>query len=325
MAEEVDIDQVYWTRKDTTMATSVSQHQPCRLLTKLPSELRIRIYEDVLRFDNPIKLRQHVPGSESTTILRCNRQIYHEALAVLYDINIVSVSRNDFCAKTTSALQTPILAQHVKHLRFTRFSESIACNFLLDRCSVCQSDAEGLMELLEHGMPMLKSVTIDYSTQINAFLQFKDLVSQGGANTIVECIDIGIYRIRGGRLDDIDFTFRHRPLASCWPAIVAMAHTSISQQEEEEESLTRLRAVDPDVPDKLWLLFCADEFAQLGQLCNDNTVEAWITEPWLSGSHDEQRSNTLHELTLAVQYFMKTHTAVQCRRYLISLRAQMVG
>ncbi|KAK5724234.1 hypothetical protein LTR17_013520 [Elasticomyces elasticus] len=312
------------------MATSVSQHQPCPLLTKLPSELRIRIYEDVLRFDNPIKLRQHVPGSESTTILRCNRQIYHEALAVLYDINIVSVSRNvatasDFCAKTTSALQTPILAQHVKHLRFTRFSESIACNFLLDRCSVCQSDAKGLMELLEHGMPMLKSVTIDYSTQINAFLQFRDLVSRGGTNTIVECINIGLYRICGGSFDNIDFTFRHGPLASCWPAIVAMADTSISQQEDEEERLVRLRAADPDVPDKLWLLFCANKHGQLGQLCNDNTVEAWSTEPWLSRSHDEQRSNTLHELTLAVQYFMKTHTAVQCRRYLTSQLAEILG
>ncbi|KAK4955099.1 hypothetical protein LTR10_007293 [Elasticomyces elasticus] len=306
------------------MATPMSQHQPCPLLTKLPSELRIRIYEDVLRFDNPIKLRQHVPGSESTTILRCNRQIYHEALAVLYDVNIVSVSRNDFCAKTTSALQTPILAQHVKHLRFTRFSESIACNFLLDRCSVCQSDAKGLVELLEHGMPMLKSVTIDYSTQINAFLQFKDLVSQGGTNTTVDCINIGVYRVRADRLDDLDFTFRHRPLASCWPAIVRLSSMDISQQEKDER-LVPLRAADPDVPDKLWLLFCADKYGQLGQLCNDNTVEAWRTEPWLSGSHDEQRSNTLHELTLAVQHFMKTHTAVQCRRYLTSQIAEVFG
>ncbi|TKA83671.1 hypothetical protein B0A55_00299 [Friedmanniomyces simplex] len=296
----------------------MSDDCPSRLLTKLPSELRIKIYEYVLAFDNPIKPRQFVAGSSNTNILRTNKQVYHEAQAVLYEMNTISVSRNDFCSKTDRVLQTPIKSQHVRHLRFTSFGESIACNFLLDRCSVCEDHARGLLEALSI-MPLLKNVNIDYSTQIANFLRFKDRAAGCPTGPTITCVGVGLYNVRGGRFDQADFTFSHRPLASIWPTLSVLSN-SMPSEREEEDALSRLRTVDPDVPDKLWLLFWARQYGRSAEWSGERVAEAWVDELELASMSIEQRSTALHELTVALQVFLKAQTASQCRRYLRSLR-----
>lgn len=52
--------------------------QSCPFFEKLPAEVRLRIYEHLLTFDAPIKLRQVVPGSRDLGVLRVCQQIYQE-------------------------------------------------------------------------------------------------------------------------------------------------------------------------------------------------------------------------------------------------------
>ncbi|EMC95876.1 hypothetical protein BAUCODRAFT_507344 [Baudoinia panamericana UAMH 10762] len=148
----------------------------CYFLTRLPAELRIRIYELLLTFNGaPIKLRQHVSGSPDTAIIRTNRQISNEAMAVLYDLNVIVVTRNDFCLLTISALKTPVFAQHIRHLLITSFGESITCTFLSDqgKCNVCKDSAVGLLAALS-SMPYLKKAYIDYSGSAQRFKRFRE-------------------------------------------------------------------------------------------------------------------------------------------------------
>lgn len=59
----------------------------------LPAEIRIIIYEKVLRFKHPIKKRPIKKTGEavikkSFSLLLVNKQIHHEALPVLYDVSV---------------------------------------------------------------------------------------------------------------------------------------------------------------------------------------------------------------------------------------------
>lgn len=143
-------------------------------LDKLPTEIRIQIYEHLLRFDEPIKLRQIIPGSKNLRILRTNRQIHDEALPVLYDINRVVVTRNDFCRNTDPGLKTPLKLEHARHLLVTSFSQSIACTLIGPprQCDVCQPDALGLIWQFTR-MPRLQTVVVDYHNHLREMSGFK--------------------------------------------------------------------------------------------------------------------------------------------------------
>ncbi|KAK0946954.1 hypothetical protein LTR29_001536 [Friedmanniomyces endolithicus] len=301
----------------------MSDPVPCSPLFKLSPELRLQIYTHLLTFPTPIHLRQHIPGTPHTALLRTNRQIQSEARAVLYDSNTISLSRNDFCLYTDPMLQTPVQTQHVRHLRFTSFGESLACNFLLERCAVCRDDARGLLGVLA-GMPVLRSVTIDYSTQIANFMRFRQLAAdEGGRSTTggltVTCGRVGMYRVRGAGMDQVDLTFAHRPLASMWPDLATLSRSSLSDS-EEETALARLRAQDPDVPDELWLMWWAAQHGHLAAVLGEQAAGAWVEESELVGMDGEERDAVLHGFTVMLQTFLKAHTAVQCRRFLHALR-----
>jgi len=222
---------------------------------RLPSELRIRIYELILDFSQPIKLRQTVAGSENTTLLRVNKRMYNETLPVLFDINTVTVTRNDFCKKTDASLKCPVPSQHVRHLLIASFGESIACSFLLDRCDVCGALAGGLFDALS-AMPQLKSVTVDYRTHIANFRLFRETLgcpnnaSHFDPALKLDCIAVGTYRLRGETFDNIIFTFQNIPLAKIWCALSSLSEVS-ARESEEEETLAQLRKLDADMPDKV--------------------------------------------------------------------------
>ena len=312
---------------------------------QIPSELRIRIYELILGFSQPIKLRQTVAGSENTTLLRVNKRMYNEALPVLFDINTVAVTRNDFCKKTDVSLKCPVPSQHVRHLLMTSFGESIACSFLLDRCNVCGVPARGVFDALR-AMPQLKSVTVDYRTHIANFRLFKEAlacssrVSHCDSTLKLDCIAVGIYRLRGEAFDNISFTFQNIPLARVWSSLSTVSDRFASES-EEEETLARLRKLDADVPDKVQLgsitptktLISSDARSvapsavlrsKIRPACqySHRVAEAWVDGDSLSLSTEGTRTAKTNDLTEAVQAFLACQTAPQCRLLLKALKDQ---
>ena len=184
----------------------------CKLLTGLPVELRLRIYEYLLRFDKPVKLRQIIPGSKDLSILRTNQQIYHEALPVLYDLNTIIVTRNDFCKSTDASLKTPLKLDQARHLLIVSFSQSIVCtlNGPGEQCDVCQPSAMGLIGTLI-SMPRLRTVLVDYHTHLSEIRLFKEKITQH-SDLELELIQTipgsQASRLSGPGLENLDVIFR---------------------------------------------------------------------------------------------------------------------
>ncbi|TKA23166.1 hypothetical protein B0A50_07196 [Salinomyces thailandicus] len=288
--------------------------EACHLF-RLPPELRIKIYELVLTFASPIKLRQTVSGSANTNILRTSKQLFRETLPVLYDTNTIAVTLNDFCERTDSSLQSPVPTQHVRHLLMTSFGESIACNFLLDRCPVCEITGEGLLEKFR-AMPRLKDVVVDYSSHVGRFTRFKQCWfasprGAGAAGGKLMCTGVGIYEFDLGDAgsQDVRIAFQNAPLSKIWPQLME------SLEDEEAETLARLRKVDADWPDKLWLLVCTRRYGLLEQYCAD-VARQWSELDGIEadGGGREALSVALDGLTHVVQAFPRT--APQSRRLL---------
>ena len=287
----------------------MNDNQSCGLLNKLAVELRIKIFEEVLKFDRPIKLRQYVAGSANTAILRTNKQVHWEARSVLHDINTVSVTRNDFCIITDASIKTPVDGQHVRHLRFTSFGGSIACNSLQERCPVCEDSAAGLLQALKD-MPLLRSVVIDYKTQVSNFKRFWDYAHENSTSFAIECVGVGVYRLRGDGFDEVDFKLHHRPLATSWPAIDALSRSCPSIQQEEAE-LSRLRSIDAKLPGMLCALFSARLSGHL-QFMNPELDDLWTEADEEQIVADRSRSSAMHRFTVAsVSY---THLTLPTKR-----------
>jgi len=288
-------------------------------LLSLPSELRIKVYEYILTFSGPIKLRQIVRGSEKTNLLRVNRQIYQEALPVLFDVNTVSATRNDFCTRTDDSLKTPVRSDHIRHLLITNFGESIACNFLLDRCDVCEHPAEGFLDALRT-MPQLKTVVIEYSTQLTKFRHFREAMASRSKDAELYCTAVGKSRLRCSSLEHVDITFEHLALTRTWPALTALS-SSMPSESDEEDALTALRKIHADLPDKLWLLICARQYGRGMLQAFAPDVRATWTEPADVESMDlASRSGRLLAFNQALHTWLSGQTAAQCREYLISAR-----
>jgi len=286
-------------------------------LLRLPSELRIRIYEYILTFSGPIKLRQVVSGSENTTLLRVNRQIHDEALSVLFDVNTVAITRNDLCKKTDQSLKSPVRGEHVRHLLVSNFGESIACNFLLDRCEVCEHHGKGFLDAFRE-MPQLKTVIVDYRYQLAKFRRFGEALASVDSNIQLSCTAVGRYHLCCAGLEHVEFTFQHLALARIWPALIALLH-SVPSESEEERVLDALRETDSDLPDKLWLLICAKQCDLLA------TFSAEIADTWVEPAgglhvHAATKPEEFHAFNQALQAFINRETASQCRRYLKSVR-----
>ena len=187
-------------------------------LEKLPTELRLRIYSHLLAFDHPIKLRQIVPGTKNLAILSTDRQIHNEALSVLYDLNTIIVTRNDFCKYTDAALQTPVKLDHARHLLMKSFSQSIMCTLkgLEDRCDVCHPSAAGLIRTLA-SMPRLRTVIVDYQKHVTEFEQFTGRIEAQGNLKLEEGpldVELGCHtcRLVGPDVNGVDILFKY-----VWP------------------------------------------------------------------------------------------------------------
>ncbi len=169
-----------------------------------------KIYEHLLQYDEPIKLRQHIKGSRDLAILRSCSSIYHEAIQALYDLNSIMVTRNDFCRCTDAHLKTPLKLQYARHILVSSFSQSIACtlNSPEERCDVCQPSAIGLVEAFQE-MPRLRTVLIDYHKHLAEMRLFRMWLGQ---DMSLEAFSTGTgsfaYRLEGPGLENLDIQFR---------------------------------------------------------------------------------------------------------------------
>ena len=184
----------------------------CYFLDRLPIELRLRIYEHLLTFDEPIKLRQVIKGSRNLSVLRLNRQIHQETLGTLYDLNTIVVTRNDFCTYTDSNIKTPLKFDYARHLFVTSFSQSIACTPTGPdyRCEVCQPDAMGLVKSFTK-MPRLQTVLVDYHRHLSEMRVFRDRLVKDGIFELVP-ISTGFgsyaYKLEGPGIEGLDIQFK---------------------------------------------------------------------------------------------------------------------
>jgi len=71
------------------------------LTQRLPAEIRLQIYRELLQFHGPMYLCRPDRWRKSLNdlaIVRVSHQTHREALPILYDQNIMSLQRSDFCA-----------------------------------------------------------------------------------------------------------------------------------------------------------------------------------------------------------------------------------
>ncbi|KAK5168633.1 uncharacterized protein LTR77_005942 [Saxophila tyrrhenica] len=153
----------------------------CTFTDRLPVELRLRIYEYLLPDNEHLKLRQYIPGSHNLAILRTSRQIYEEAIPLLYDLNSIVVTRNDFCAHTDANLKTPLKLEYARFLYFFNFSQSIACTLAGSegRCDVCQPSAAGLLDAFT-AIPRLRAVWLDFGQSRSEYYLFQRWLDENG-------------------------------------------------------------------------------------------------------------------------------------------------
>ena len=248
----------------------------CVFLTRLPVELRLRIYAYVLSFSRPMKLRQVVEGTKKASILRANRQIYHEALPVFYDCNTIVASRNDFCHRTDAMLQTPLNRNHVRHLKITSFSRSIICasrkesSFDARYCSVCQPSATGFIETLLD-LPRLRSAVVDYRNCLGEFSAFQRYNRNGGLDSTsgrgnglrfqLLCTGVAEYRLV------FPSTYSSSPTIIFTDRIFNQVWSTVRATDDDDDDAARIEPSEPqikeryhrDLTNKLWFAYTASE------------------------------------------------------------------
>ncbi|KAK4613667.1 hypothetical protein CLAFUW4_09218 [Fulvia fulva] len=308
----------------------------CFFLTRLPAELRVQIYEHILAFQRPLKLRQVVAGAKNTSVLRANRQIHSEALPVFFDLNIILATRNDFCEWPDSQLQTPIRRDQVRHLLVKHFGQSIRCSSFLSGnnmvlpgcCRSCHPSADGFIEALSH-LPRLQTAVIDYHHHQREFGFIKATIEGIGSTNVysragcqMTCIGIGKYQFTSGLLPPApSITFTDSPLNYIWNRFSALESLGLFGVPEEKALLEYLRDdMDRALPDKLYLLHCA-RHSVLWLVIFQRVAELWQdVEDDLAEGRDPGAS--YEALTQDISGFMARHSVQDARMQLQLLRAE---
>ncbi|SMY25530.1 unnamed protein product [Zymoseptoria tritici ST99CH_1A5] len=307
----------------------------CYFTSRLPAELRLRVYEFVLSFEAPLKLRQVVAGSKNTGILRCSRLTHREALPILYDRNTILLTRNDFCRHISGELSTPMRADKIRHLLINNFSTSIKCSslsggngiFLDGCCEVCQPSGAGFISTLA-SLPQMRSVVIDYSRHPSDFRYIKkamhlNRIPEGEHSFRLVCVGMARYRLLSPMFPaGLSIEYVNRPVNTIWNEILAVgSKLTTSGFDGEDVLLNRLRNdVHREIPDKLYLLYCArlsafwpDAFPRTAKLWQD-------VENAIASSGDA--SDEMEALTEDIREFMLQLSPEDARSQLRSLREE---
>lgn len=216
------------------------------MLSKLPPELRIRIYEFALPIGVPVK-RKATQNTEppdeanaaqrvvflSAGLLFVDRLTYKEALPIFYKTNTISVRRSDVCGNAITGNRKHLSdLEPVVHLHFSDFAITPWCATPIANCNKCCESALNLL-CLPPLFPHLRTITVDYGANdqsLEAFTLFKSALKAAKCDnpdyTLI-CTGIGQYKLQSTNYPNLDITMTHAELARCWvtatPASVAAA------------------------------------------------------------------------------------------------------
>ncbi|KAI7163572.1 hypothetical protein KC343_g5515 [Hortaea werneckii] len=201
-------------------------------ITDLPPEIRLDIYEYLLRFHCPLKriktideldgtlddeVRQYVRGGRiELGILFACHTTFREALPVFYKLNTVSLCHDDVCL------------QHFHQRPFRRCDQTLVQSIVVvdwlesepwTMCEECSSDASSFFaNFSPQHFPRLKQVTFDLEGFQGGYdeLQEQILLSPKGPDTLTfEFTAVGCLRIKEPTtIPQMNFTFN--AIASSW-------------------------------------------------------------------------------------------------------------
>ncbi|KAK3724467.1 hypothetical protein LTR37_001091 [Vermiconidia calcicola] len=183
---------------------------------RLPTELRLQIYEHVLQFGVPIKLDRQprrTTRSKIACILLSNRLIYMEALPVLYDLNTIVIRRAELCRyKSSKRPQLSCKPELVQRLYVDDLHPSYRPSIL------------PFVDALRQ-MPRLKEVSIDYyrhATAVQALAKALHETADVASELQLTCVGIGRYHLTGEWLEGVEFELRNVPLVETWSKVTAL-------------------------------------------------------------------------------------------------------
>ncbi|KAK5137984.1 hypothetical protein LTR08_005781 [Meristemomyces frigidus] len=171
----------------------------------LPTELRLRIYEDALQFQGvlqrPLKASswrnsRQTPFPANASLLLTSRQVHEEAKDVFYKLNAFKVSYHHMCA---CEIQPPFPAfdeLRIRELEITNFLPRLEER---ETCQFCAQSGFGLIAFLQK-LPKLRSVKIAFE-DLFSFTEFapENLRRLHEHNQALElsCTEVGHVGIEG--------------------------------------------------------------------------------------------------------------------------------
>ncbi|KAK3709959.1 hypothetical protein LTR37_010578 [Vermiconidia calcicola] len=203
---------------------------------RLPTELRLQIYEYVLQFDVPIKLDRQprrTARSKIAGLLLANRLIYMEALPVLYDLNTIVIRRAELCRyKSSVRPQLSCKPALVQRLYVDDLHPSYRCVAAINRrwpavgqpCENCRPSILPFVDALRQ-MPRLNEVFIDYyrhASAVQALAKGLHETADVASELQLTCVGIGRYHLTGEWLEGVEFELRNVPLVETWSKVTAL-------------------------------------------------------------------------------------------------------
>lgn len=181
------------------------------LSTRLPAEVRIKIYGHLLQFDAPLRREANVCRSaqvRNLDILRVSHLVRREVLSVLYDLNTISVNRAAFCINNKPPSRRDLNYDLIRKLLIKDLEPSQTCAPLISRsswpandlpCVYCDKCILPLIRSLRD-MPRLKEVLIDYHNHATAIRNLSTTLSRTwgrAADLRLTCTGVGKYVLAG--------------------------------------------------------------------------------------------------------------------------------
>lgn len=205
--------------------------------TKLPAEIRLRIYGYVLCLDVPLKLvsnARHSARPRNLEILRVNRLTHNEALAALYEANTVCADRAAFCNNVKARPYSTLNHDLIRNLYITNLAPSPACEALRtlptwpapkreDPCVYCDKSILPLIRSLRY-MPRLRSVFIDFHGHADIIPKLAATLegAYGRATDLrLTCVGVGKYTLAGPWLPNATVELRDVLLSEIWTRLLA--------------------------------------------------------------------------------------------------------
>ena len=203
----------------------------------LPVEIRLAILSYLLHFDAPLKLvpsHRRPARLKNLDILLVSRRIRVEALAVLYDLNTISVDRAVFCTSTKTPSRNALNHDLVRNLLISDLRPSIICAQLVDRsswstppslpCVYCDTCILPLIRSLR-SMPRLRKVRIDYHGYAASIATLSTTLSRPRSpapDLQLTCTGVGTYLLSGLLFPRTTLTLHDPLLAALWTRILAL-------------------------------------------------------------------------------------------------------